>query len=487
MRGFTSVKVIAAVASLSLATAVQAVDTVKIACVGNSITWGGGGTDSLTYPRFLQTMLNQYHGTDTTWIVYNLGVSGRTAFLSSSSAFAKCDSFKKVFDYKPNWVIMKLGTVDATPQQWNPDSGRDSARFYADYNKMIDTFLTIPTVSKVFACAPAGIWPNTLGISPSRLRDNIIPIIRMVAQQRSIPYIDIYETTMKAPKYFSDGVHPNVAGKALIAHAVYRGICCKGEEAASYPISVTALDGGTVTHNAPATAQLFDSMWVKATAAQGYHFVKWITPYNYADIANSLSDSTQAKVVWGPTTVQARFKQPVSANLWVWSWNYQPTPRGTVKPEGKQTLTENVPLQITATPRSGFRFTSWTVISGLAVIADLKAATTTVRIVDGNATINAFFDPVTPVRNTAIQSNSAAIMQIGAADRGIGIALSQPANERVVLRLYTPGGRLAWSADLGRLQAGYHIEKPPVLRSGALFIAVAESGQCQARAIISPR
>ncbi len=64
---------------------------------------------------------------------------------------------------------------------------------------------------------------------------------------------------------------------------------------------------------------------------------------------------------------------------------------GTVNLSGNVSVDSNVTTTITATAASGFRFKCWRVTSGLAIITDTTAASTSVKLTQGNATIKAVF------------------------------------------------------------------------------------------------
>ena len=80
-------------------TTVQA-STIRVACVGDSITEG-------PYPKNLQSML----GTD--YRVGNFGVSGSTVLLNSDKPYMNQSAFLKAKNFQPSIVIIMLGTNDA--------------------------------------------------------------------------------------------------------------------------------------------------------------------------------------------------------------------------------------------------------------------------------------------------------------------------------------------------------------------------------------
>jgi hypothetical protein len=68
---------------------------------------------------------------------------------------------------------------------------------------------------------------------------------------------------------------------------------------------------------------------------------------------------------------------------------------GTTSPSGTVTVDAGTATTISATPATGYQFSSWTVTSGTASIASPSSASTTVTLTSGNATIRANFTALT--------------------------------------------------------------------------------------------
>ena len=91
-------------------------NSIRVACVGDSITFGFG------YPENLQTKL----GDDYT--VNNFGVSASTVVTHSYKPYVNQNAFIQSKDFQPEIVIIMLGTNDA---QSNIQGGIDN--FSSDY------------------------------------------------------------------------------------------------------------------------------------------------------------------------------------------------------------------------------------------------------------------------------------------------------------------------------------------------------------------
>ena len=96
------------------------VDKIKIACIGNSVTYGLGLTDrgQNCYPARLQTWLGDKYD------VKNLGHSGATLLRKGHNPYFKTDEYASAIAFKPDIAIIHLGLNDTDPRDW-PDHRQD--------------------------------------------------------------------------------------------------------------------------------------------------------------------------------------------------------------------------------------------------------------------------------------------------------------------------------------------------------------------------
>lgn len=59
-------------------------------------------------------------------------------------------------------------------------------------------------------------------INGETIRDEIRSIVKSVAVEKNIEFLDLFEITENHPKYYDDGVHPNKLGNEVIEKAVYK-------------------------------------------------------------------------------------------------------------------------------------------------------------------------------------------------------------------------------------------------------------------------
>ena len=174
-------------------------EEVRIACVGDSITEGYGlAVQSKTgYPVVLDSMLGVGYS------VLNLGRSATTLQKHGDFPYWIAKEFSDVFAYKPNIIVIKLGTNDTKPNNWN------SVNYKADYQSMIDTFKTISTNPQIYLCYPVPVFETKWGINDSTVVNGVIPVIDELAKSNNLRIINLYHGMNNQKVNFPDGIHPN--------------------------------------------------------------------------------------------------------------------------------------------------------------------------------------------------------------------------------------------------------------------------------------
>ena len=192
---------------------------IKVACVGDSITYGHGINDweKNNYPVVLQNKLGEgYH-------VRSFGVSGRAVQDTSDQPYTALDIYAESKAYDADIVVFMMGSNDAKPENWH---GADA--FKSALNGLLDSYGD----AQIILCTPATAFfldgqstgPAKYDIQPLVVNE-IAEIVRGVAAERGYTLIDIHALTGENPQWFtSDGVHPNNDGAAAIAQAVCQTI-----------------------------------------------------------------------------------------------------------------------------------------------------------------------------------------------------------------------------------------------------------------------
>ncbi|MFT4168657.1 MAG: GDSL-type esterase/lipase family protein [Dysgonomonas sp.] len=197
---------------------IHAQETIKIACVGNSITYGMGiaDRDKNSYPSVLSQMLGE--GYD----VRNFGFSARTLLMKGDLPYMKEQMFKDALAFNPDIVIIKLGTNDSKPQNWKYGS-----EYKHDMETMVNSFKSLSSHPQIYLCFPAKAYALQWGINDSIIVKDIIPDIIDVAEECGTKVINLHTPTSNMPENFPDHIHPNEAGAKIIATEVYHAITRK--------------------------------------------------------------------------------------------------------------------------------------------------------------------------------------------------------------------------------------------------------------------
>jgi sialate O-acetylesterase len=191
---------------------------VKVACIGNSVTFGLTHKNPrlTSYPSQLQVRL----GDD--YLVQNFGVSGTTLLKKGHRPYFKESAFSAMLSFVPDIAIIHLGLNDTDPRDW-PNYSDD---FLADYSWLIDTIRKTNPSVKIFVCKLSPISSDHPRFK-SGTRDwywQIQSLISKVAGVNNTGIIDFNAVLYPRPDLLPDGLHPNEEGSAILANTAYQKI-----------------------------------------------------------------------------------------------------------------------------------------------------------------------------------------------------------------------------------------------------------------------
>ena len=200
--------------TLVVASSSHAADRIRIACVGDSITYGAGIVKRAqnSYPAALQKMLGGMYD------VRNFGVNGATLLSHGDLPYIKQRAFGDAKKFNPNIVVIMLGSNDTKPQNW-----KHVTDYTVDYQSLISAFQALAAKPKIFLCLPVPANKGAYGIDDGRVKE-LQPKIRMLAKKHSLPVIDLYTAMSGKPELFPDQIHPNAAGAKIMAEHVRKAI-----------------------------------------------------------------------------------------------------------------------------------------------------------------------------------------------------------------------------------------------------------------------
>lgn len=190
-------------------------EPIRVACVGDSITYGHGIRDREhdAYPGLLSTMLGDKYD------VRNFGVSGSTTMMGTDMPYMNEQAYKDALEFNPQIVTIKLGTNDSKPYNW-----KESDHFKQDLKTLIESFRSLPTSPKIWICLPVPAMGHAWSINDSVIYNGVIPMIREVAQEENLPLVDLNTPFQGKRQYFPDTIHPNEEGQIIIADIIYNTV-----------------------------------------------------------------------------------------------------------------------------------------------------------------------------------------------------------------------------------------------------------------------
>ncbi|MCQ2302866.1 MAG: GDSL-type esterase/lipase family protein [Bacteroidales bacterium] len=191
---------------------------VKVACVGNSVTFGYGleNPEKESYPVQLQQLLGE------NYLVKNFGKSGATLLRKGHRPYNEQEEYKNAIAFAGDIVVIHLGLNDTDPRDW-PNYGDD---FIKDYMALIQDFRTANPNCKIYICRMTPIGHNHWRFK-SGTRDwywKIQHCIEVVTEQTDCQLIDLQEILYHRPDLFPDALHPTKEGAGIIARQVYQAI-----------------------------------------------------------------------------------------------------------------------------------------------------------------------------------------------------------------------------------------------------------------------
>ena len=187
-------------------------DQTRVACMGDSITDGGGQSKSSFYPVHLNQMLGDG------FEVLNFGESGATMQTDADKPYWHGKDLLNVFAYKPEIVVLMLGTNDSKTHNWN------AANYERDYQVMIDSLSTLTPKPAIYLCFPPPAYSSAWAISDSTIRAGVIPIVKRIARKNNLQIINVYQGMEGMSERFPDGIHPDDEGRKILAGIVYNAI-----------------------------------------------------------------------------------------------------------------------------------------------------------------------------------------------------------------------------------------------------------------------
>lgn len=182
----------------------------NIICVGDSITYGYGVSDSESYP----SVLAQLMGENTQ--VLNYGVNGATGTSDNAMSYSSLSVYSLCQESEADVYVVMLGTNDAHEDFW------DKEKYLTSMKSMLDAFKLANPNAEIYLMQPPAVFSS--GISDNIIKGELHDAVSHLAKEYKAELIDLYAMTKNNENFFSDGVHPTAEGYATIAQKIYDAI-----------------------------------------------------------------------------------------------------------------------------------------------------------------------------------------------------------------------------------------------------------------------
>ncbi len=193
---------------LLLCATILSAQPIRVACVGDSITYGLRIIDrkSLSYPKRLQELLGEDYK------VENFGANSATAGKKGNRPYTEKSIYTKSLAYEPDIVLLLLGTNDSKKQNW-----RGAESYMQDLLDIARSYASLPSSPRVFLLTPPKAFSGYLSINDAHIQQEANAIFL----QELYPVIDLRLAFCQHREWISsDGIHPNAEGASAIAALV---------------------------------------------------------------------------------------------------------------------------------------------------------------------------------------------------------------------------------------------------------------------------
>ena len=159
-------------------------EPIRVACIGNSITYGTfiPNREMNCYPAQLQAYLGDGYE------VKNFGASGRTILSKGDYPYSETDTYKASLEYQPDIVLIKLGTNDTKPQNWKYKN-----EFKDNYQTLIDTYQNLKSHPRIILLTPIRCFlPEGSEINAQLIENEVRPTVEELAWKNQLEIINLF-------------------------------------------------------------------------------------------------------------------------------------------------------------------------------------------------------------------------------------------------------------------------------------------------------
>lgn len=192
---------------------------VKVACVGNSITFGTGTPDPETcsYPAQLRNLMDT-----TVYDIRKFGRPGATVLDKGHNPFVKSPEHAAMLEFAPDIAVIHIGINDTDPRNWPNYNDEFVGDLYAMTQRLRDAN---PCVRLIIALnSPVKVTHHRFKSGTRLWRDKVRDAVATVAEMSGAELIDFSTPLIDRMDLLPDGLHPDTEGLGLLARSVASAI-----------------------------------------------------------------------------------------------------------------------------------------------------------------------------------------------------------------------------------------------------------------------
>ncbi len=212
-------RILVLLAAITLLLPAHAAEKIKVACVGNSITYGltVENREQNAYPYALQRLLG-----DEKYDVRNFGRSGATLLEKGHFPYVKQSECDSALAFRPDIAVIHLGINDTDPRNWP----NHNSEFITDYVRLINRFKEMNSNVRILIArlTPLSARHYRFRTGTRDWRIQAQKAIEQVATATGAELIDFDAPLRDRQDLMPDGIHPNAEGSLLLAETAFKAI-----------------------------------------------------------------------------------------------------------------------------------------------------------------------------------------------------------------------------------------------------------------------
>lgn len=182
--------------------------SVKIACVGDSVTYGSTLKNRLKecYPEILQELLGRKYR------VMNFGYPGATVSPKGDFPYLNNDNYLKSQAFKPDLLVFEMGSNDSKTHNW-----KDAKTFKSDYLSLLYSYRLENPNLQVILVLPLSVYHELWNIQKRVIDNDIFNTIIAISKEQNLFLLNPRPSFDNHLELYSDMIHPNKDGAYALA------------------------------------------------------------------------------------------------------------------------------------------------------------------------------------------------------------------------------------------------------------------------------